>query len=425
MTAITFTPFDWPSETPEDCPFPPSPLWRGIRFMGRCSDYRVGDTFYPTWGADDVLYSPFTDGAVDGLFSWSSGFVQGGEPVDNPQFTGGFLTRRATTGHARLVGDDPLNLRIEPIGLHAADPYPYGGRYPCGSLHHEGVWYYGTYCLSPYAETPYGGQLYNWPHLGPLVGFRISRDNGRTWVDTPHTPARPLFGECGLCGYPVKIGAPHFVDFGRNMEHSPDGFAYLVAQGSDLALQPGSRFGHLSWITADQVYLLRVRPTPETINDPGAYEFYAGQDEAARPRWSGDFREIRPLLEWKGRMGCVTATWLPAHRRFILCVTDGGNTCSHMHTYFLEAEALTGPWRMVSYLRNFGQQAYFVNIPSKFLRPDSESLWIAYSGNFAPEWNGERIEVHPPGTRYGLVLQEVRFQERLAASGAPHPTRPR
>lgn len=409
MPEINFDPFEWPSQPPHDCPFPPSGIWRCVRFLGRCSDYTVGDTFYPTWGADDVLYSPFTDGAVDGLFSWSSGFVQGGVPVDNPQFTGGFLTRRATTGHARLVGEDPLELQIEPLGLHAADPYPYGGRYPCGSLHHNGIWYYGTYCLSPYAETPYGGVLYNWPLLGPLVGFRMSRDNGLTWTDTPHTPSQPLFGEGGLCGYPVKIGAPHFVDFGRNMEHSPDGFAYLLAQGSDLSLLPGSRFEHLSWITADQVYLLRVRPSPATINNPAAYEFFAGHDAARNPCWSSDFEAIQPLLEWKGRMGCVTATWLPQRRRFIMCVTDGGNTCSKMHSYFLESEILTGPWRMVSYLKDFGQQAYFLNIPSKFLREDSDSMWLAYSGSYAPEWNGEQIRLDPPGTRYGLVLQEIQL----------------
>ncbi len=407
---ISFDPFDWPHEVPADCPFPPSSLFQGVRFLGRCSDYQTGDTFYPSWGADDVLYSPFTDGSVGDSFSWSSGFMQTGYPKDNPQFTGGFLTRRATTGHARILGDDPLNLRIEALGTHAADPYPYGGRYPCGSLHHRGVWYYGTYCLSPYAETPYGGTVYNWPHLGPLVGFRISTDNGRSWVDTPHEPARPLFGESGLCGHPVKIGAPHFVDFGRDMSESPDGYAYLTAQGSDLRLHAGARFAHLSWITADQVYLLRVKPSIETINDPAAYSFFAGHTPGGEAIWTHNFSAIQPLLEWPGAMGCVTATWHPGLKRYLMCVTDGGNTCSHMHSYLLESEQLTGPWRMAASLRNFGEQAYFLNIPSKFFHPqDPTRMWLCYSGNFAPEWNGVTIRVNPPGTRYGLVFQEIQL----------------
>jgi len=97
----------------------------------------------------------------------------------------------------------------------------------------DGVWYYGTYCLGPLGETKYGDDKYNWPWLGPLVGFRISTDHGRSWTDTPHTPEKPLFGETGMYGYPVKIGAPHFVDFGKNMEHSPDGYAYLVGHGAE------------------------------------------------------------------------------------------------------------------------------------------------------------------------------------------------
>jgi hypothetical protein len=32
-----------------------------------------------------------------------------------------------------------------------------------------------------------------------------------------------LFGESAKHGREVEIGSPHFVDFGRNMEYSPDG----------------------------------------------------------------------------------------------------------------------------------------------------------------------------------------------------------
>jgi hypothetical protein len=92
-----------------------------------------------------------------------------------------------------------------------------------------------------------------------------------------------------------------------------------------------------------------------------------------------------------------------------MCVTDGGNTCSRMNTYVLEAEILTGPWRLVTYMKNFGEQAYFVNLPSKFIGPDGRTAWLCYSGNFATDWNGNKIKVNPPGTRYGLVLQQIRL----------------
>ncbi len=53
---------------------------------------------------------------------------------------------------------------------------------------------------------------------------------------------------------PVKMGCPHFVDFGRNMEHSPDGKAYLVGMGAEEN-DPKPRYANLSWITADQALL--------------------------------------------------------------------------------------------------------------------------------------------------------------------------
>jgi len=142
----------------------------------------------------------------------------------------------ASTGQARIVGDDPLQLEIVNLGTFASDPAPYTGRYPGSSLVHDGVWYYGTYTLDDI-----DGACGNWCTLGPFVGFRTSTDYGRTWAETPHTPGSPLFGESALNGERVRVGAPHVVDFGCNLEHSPDGNAYLLAHGLEgrpKSLQP-------------------------------------------------------------------------------------------------------------------------------------------------------------------------------------------
>jgi hypothetical protein len=329
--------------------------------------------------------------------------------TDSPMGVFNSKPRKATTGQAKLTGNDPLNLTVTSLGLVAADPYPYAGRYPCGSLVYHGVWYYGTYCLAPAACTRFGDTDYNWPWLGPLVGFRVSRDYGKSWEETTHTPAKPLFGETGMWGHPVKIGSPHFVDFGKDMEHSPDGKAYLVAHGAVLP-DPKPRFGNLSWIAGSQIYLLRVTSSPEAINDASAYEFYAGRDSREEPVWTRDFKEIKPLLEWHNNMGCVTATYDAPLKKYLMCVTDGGETsCSRMNTYILESDRLTGPWRLATYMKNFGAQAYFVNIPFKFISADGRTAWLCYSANFAPNWNGQRIETNPPGSQYGLVLQEIRL----------------
>lgn len=156
-----------------------------------------------------------------------------------------------------------MNLKAYSTGVVIARSAPYAGRYPCGSLMQNGVWYYGTYCLGPSAQARYGDLTVNWPWMGPFVGFRHSSDRGRNWTRPPHTPGNPLFGENGINGYPVKIGVPHFVDFGKNMRHSPDGKAYLVAHGSDLN-DKHWRFWNNSWINGDQIYLLRVTPRSKT-----------------------------------------------------------------------------------------------------------------------------------------------------------------
>lgn len=440
--------FAWKSDIPADCPFPRSATLTGVLFTGRHGDYHCGDTIYPTWAGDGNLYTPWTDGKTEGLTCDSGGGLKNG----------------FRTGHAVLSGDDPLNLTIKntspPKRALAA---PYRGRYPCGSLVHNGIWYYGTYCLGPYAEFVHAGFKWAWPNLGPMPGFQISRDLGRTWEPSPLSPEKPLFPEPAEFLGPVKMGAPHFVDFGKNMEHSPDGKAYLLGMGAEVndpmprpCIKPGppgtafavnekcddvihlemhseeaatpelkevyqrafqqvdgKPFAHanLSWISADQAYLARVTPSPETINDLNAYEFFAGHDAAGKPLWTKDFAKIKPLLEWNNHMGCVTATWVPGLKKYLMCVTDGWPTVAKMNSYILEADVITGPWRMVAYLKDFGEQAYFLNFPSKFLSPDGKSLWLCYSANFSPGWNGVELKFNPPGGRYGLSLHEIRLLE--------------
>jgi hypothetical protein len=404
--------FIWKSEVPDDSPFEQSETLTGVYFTGRHSDYFVGDTFYPSWASDGNLYSPWTDGVTDGVKCKS------------------YSGNNAHTGHAVMKGDDPLNLIITNTSPpRRANARPYSGRYPAGSLVHDGIWYYGTYCLGPSGRMDHRGFGWNWPILGPVPGFQISRDLGQTWEPSPLTPRKPLFPEPAKHLGTVKIGAPHFVDYGQNMEHSPDGKAYLVGMGAvaddpeprpciqnagsgEFAVQEcDSDFphGNLSWISADQIYLTRVTPSPETINDIKAYEFFGGHDANGEPVWTSDFEQIKPLIEWNNNMGCVTTTWVPALNKYLMCITDGWPTVAKMDSYILEADKITGPWKMVTYLKDFGEQGYFLNFPSKFISDDGKTLWLCYSANFSPGWNGAKLGINPPGGRYGLALHELKL----------------
>ena len=369
------TSFVWPSKVPDGCPFPESRSITKIVFTGRHKEYTGADTFYPSWASDGNLYSPWTDGSI-GKESCSSG---GGA--------------KARTGQAKILGDDPLNLEVVSLGTFPGSALPYGGRYPCGSLVYNGNWYHGSYCLDHRKAT--------WDIMGPFVGFRISKDLGKTWTACPLTGDNPLFKESGKGNSKVKIGAPHFVDFGKNMQHSPDGKAYLVGHG---AVRPNADH---SWISGDQAYLARVTPTPENINDMSKYEFFAGHDGEGRPRWSKDFPEIKPVMEWNDNAGCVTMTWNNPLKKYFMCVTHGyklgGGGKTAYDTYILESDRITGPWKMVSYLNRFGPQAYFVNLPSKFISKDGKTMWLCYSAN----WSRKKQKGNPTGSKYALCLHEI------------------
>jgi hypothetical protein len=111
------TGFAWESSAPSDCPFPRTPSLTGLFFTGRHSDYRCGDTFYPSWASDGNLYSPWTDGKTDGVVS------QSGKGAN------------AQTGHAVMIGDDPLKLEIRNTSApKVASALPYHGRY---ARHHR------------------------------------------------------------------------------------------------------------------------------------------------------------------------------------------------------------------------------------------------------------------------------------------------
>jgi uncharacterized membrane protein YgcG len=391
-------PTQWPSTPPAGCPFPPSTLVPGILF-NRFASQHFADTFYPSWAADGALYSPWMDGIL-----LTPGFTQEVIGAANA------VTVPARTGWCKILGDDPTNLDVVDAGVIESPRDPYGGRYASASLHHNGVWYYGTYCTMNEGGSNDGfvtidGIDYNWGVVGPFVGFHTSTDNGHTWTPPPHTPSSPIFGEPAVKGGKLKMGVPHVVDFGRNLQHSPDGKAYLICHGA-VDPDPAPRYGNLSWITGDQIYMARVTPSIQDINDPSKYEFFAGHDAGGTATWSSSLASARPVIDWNNNCGGVTMTWFPPLNRYITCIVDGRTTAANMNTYILESPTLTGPFKLVTYMKDFGVQAYFCNFPSKFITGDGNSCWLWYSANFHPL---ER-ESNPPGSGYHLCAREVLIQ---------------
>lgn len=417
-------PGEWPSEPPRHCPFPQSNSFRRIDFTGRHKEYAAADTWYPSWAEDGALYSTFADGWVVGTH---------GEKI-SASCGAGF---KSNTGYARIDGTDPLGLQVTALGVWPGSGMPYGGRYPRANLVYNGVWYCGTCCCDIDLRRS-RGILYNWARLGPFLGCQYSKDQSRTWVGSPCRPWSPLFpediGGCGpqlrelehskkdssgdapgsdvgalIPGLPLpKLGVLHFVDFGRNMEQSPDGKAYLVGHGR-APRDRHPRLGAVSWLSGNAVYLIRLNLTPETINDGSQYEFFAGYNSAGKAKWTSRFSEMKPMLEWENHLGSVTITRIPQLGKYLMCVADGWPSTEMINTMVMESDHVAGPWRLISYLKNFGSQGYFVNIPSKFVQPDGKTFWLCYSADFTNRFLSTNYPVDPPGSGYGLCLQEVRL----------------
>ncbi|HEY2902857.1 MAG TPA: hypothetical protein VGL59_19905 [Polyangia bacterium] len=363
------TAFHWPNMPPASNPYPASTSIREVIFTGRHALYGQGDTFIPTWGADDNIYTPFTYGTVDNVNS-GSGFAW-----------------------AKFTGSDPLNLTVAGAGtISVGAPGPNYGAFPSASAILNGVWYYGGS-----GEDGFNGTCGFWCVGGQFLGFWTSTDYGAHWTAPPNGYAGSLFGESDANGAKVKMGGPRAVDFGKEMQHSPDGKTYFIGTG---ATDPTATD---NWVTGDQIYMARVTLTPSTANDVSAWEFFAGRDGGGNAIWSSSFANIQPLLEWKNQMGSLWMTYIAPLQKYLLAVSrphDGFNNYGGFDTFFLEADSVTGPFRMVQYLQNFGVGAYYVTMPSRFISDDGRTAWIEYSsGDFTTE--------DPPGSRYAMSFQEV------------------
>ena len=245
-----------------------------------------------------------------------------------------------------------------------------------------------------------------------LADCRHSTDSGATWVEPRLNATGPkdnLFGETpfhNTTSNQVRFPAPHWVDFGKNMEHSPDGKAYLVSHGNDDT----STGSDESWTLGNQ-----VAPTVAAIDDRAQWEFYAGGHGAAATWVPGDVSKAKPLVDWTNHTGSTTVTYFAGIKKYVMAINtvstypvfDGGN----FDTWFLESDDITGPWSYVTYLRQFGPQVEFANFPSKFSAKAANTIdktfdaFLMYSANYDPHSHTP----NPPNSGYHMNLQQARF----------------
>lgn len=384
---------------PNDFPLPLSKDITGYLYAPECAArYANADTWFVSWAADDLLYSGFTDGTVNNVSSGSGA----GQPNSD-----------TTTGHAMLMGSDPLNLTILSPGVFVSNTGPFYGRYPSANLHYNGVWYQSTYALSGLT-----GPCANWCVQGPFISFRYSTDQGKTWYDFnlhPQNETDNLFNQTNVNSQKVKYGALHFVDHGKNQEWSPDDYVYLIGHGSNSSFpaSPITTFPAETWNEGDQIYLARVRASIQTMNNLNQFEFWNGMKYISG---KDGVDQAQALFTYPNKTGTVTASYVPALKKYLMIVSTAtypgvNSMVKEFDVYILESNRLEGPWALVQYLNKFGPEAYFPIIPTKFLGQsqdikvlsDESSLWpfyVGYSANFAYS----KPAPNPPHSGYGLCL---------------------
>ena len=129
----------------------------------------------------------------------------------------------------------------------------------------------------------------------------------------------------------------------------------------------------------------------------------------------GNVSRAEPLVDWANHTGSSTMTYFAPLRKYVMSVStasnyptmDGGD----FDSYFLESDSITGPWKYVTYMRQFGPQVYFANHPSKFSAKQADTAartydaFLMYSANYDPHTHVQ----NPPNSAYHMNLQQARF----------------
>ena len=362
--------YEWENEIPDDCPYERSKDITKVMFTGRYANYTAADTWYLQSANDGNLYSCWTDGEMDG-FSTNSNI------------------RSNAVGQAKIIGWDPLNLKFENLGRMWAGGTNY---YPCVSLIVDGTFYIGTY------------NAFN--HEGYFNGFRYSKNWNHftantepNWKNQYWTNAIDLdgnfFNETGK----AKFRTAHAVNFAKNNK-AQDGRIYLSAHGYS------SGNGKNNWDKGDAIYLCRTHATPEDITQAESYEFFAGHAKNGKPIWMKGGANAKPIVDWPNHLGSESITYFPKMDKYILItcrLMEEEENLPYNVTIFWEADAITGPYKIVHYMKDWGAQTYFPNIPSQFINDDGTSAWLTVASNYSVQ------NINPHQNRYAASMHELTF----------------
>jgi hypothetical protein len=309
-------------------PYPSSPVITGLTWDKAVLRLktRAGDNWPITWVEGDLQITAWGDGP---------GFDE--QPP------------RLSLGFARIWGDPP-NLRAEDFATDA-DTLEGGGSKAIkasGLLLVDGTLYMWARNYRPPGSDDFTHARLAW-----------SENRGTNW-----TWARWHFVG--------TFGCPEFVQFGPNYSGARDRYVYVVSQANDSA------YGY-----SPDIVMARV--LKHQVPERNFYEFFVGFDRNARPQWSSDLTQRKPIFTDPNGTQRIAITYNAGLKRYLLTTSHRPAGSQAMHTAALgvfDAPEPWGPWTTVFYDSHWSgaNRTYHHKFPTKWMSADGGSLWLLYSG---------------------------------------------
>jgi CubicO group peptidase (beta-lactamase class C family) len=209
------------------------------------------------------------------------------------------------------------------------------------------------------------GVLYMWVRNTGNSQLAWSRDHGRTWQWGFH--------------FATSFGSPAFLNFGRNYAGARDRFVYIYSQD-----------GPSAYVSDDALVLARV--PKGRIRDRNAYEFFAGRDDTARPRWVSDIEDRHPVFQFPGHCQRVDAVYNPLLKRYLLAL--GYNHKGGWGIF--DAAEPWGPWTTVFHTDYWGLGGtHGYRLPAKWIGPEANRMTLVFSGVALPDTTYDAFCVRP------------------------------
>ena len=309
-----------------------------------------GDTWDPTWGADDILYSPAND------------------------TTGFFCDEKRNLAFVKIEGNDINNLKGSNINLMA----DYGAlaeskEDKCnwkssGALYIDGTIYLvvGRHC--------YGFESgdYNKRQTVRCASIIKSTDGGKTWTPSADKCySEPMFGP--------EFGTPYFIHYGKNYDTSSapeedmaDTYVYAISNNG-------------FWDGGDSYILGRVRKDKIDRLDKNDWEFLLTPDGS---EWGRDAKEAYKIIHSTLSCGETGATYIPELGKYMLIswrhLVNGRDKPDDTEFGIYLADPPWGQWEKYGFKRNCPEGWYCPRVLSKFQTPvdGGVKVYVVVAGDY-------------------------------------------